>query len=154
MNYILSGKQKLRDKGGNAIASSPESAETGKEPELAKSGKKENHIVYSTESGRVCPDCGRPAENCSCKRKPAPASGDGIVRVRREVKGRRGKTATVIYGLPLPPGELKDLASDLKRKCGTGGSAKDGIIVIQGDQSETLIPLLEAAGYQVKKAGG
>jgi translation initiation factor 1 len=74
--------------------------------------------------------------------------------VRREVKGRRGKTVTSIEGIPLPEDELRLFASELKRLCGTGGSVKDGVIEIQGDHRDTLIAALESRGYTVKRAGG
>jgi len=76
------------------------------------------------------------------------------VRVRREVKGRRGKTVTTISGVPLPADALRALAAELKRRCGTGGSAKDGVIEIQGDHRDALVEELEARGYTVKLAGG
>jgi translation initiation factor 1 len=76
------------------------------------------------------------------------------VRVRREKKGRRGKTVTTISGVPLPADELAALAAELKRRCGTGGSSKDGVIEIQGDHGDTLIDLLRARGYDAKRAGG
>ena len=81
-------------------------------------------------------------------------SGDGVVRVRRETKGRAGKTVTSIEGVPLSGAELSALAKDLKRRCGTGGSTKDGVIEIQGDHRDTLVAALEAEGYTVKRAGG
>ena len=80
--------------------------------------------------------------------------GDGVVRVRRETQGRHGKTVTTISGVPLPEEELRELASELKRRCGTGGSAKDGVIEIQGDHRDLLVGELEARGWQVKRAGG
>lgn len=80
--------------------------------------------------------------------------GDGIVRVRREVKGRRGKTVTTISGVALGHDELRELASELKRRVGTGGSAKDGVIEIQGDHCDALIEELRARGHTVKRAGG
>jgi translation initiation factor 1 len=76
------------------------------------------------------------------------------VRVRREVKGRRGKTVTTISGVPLPEDGLRELAGELKRQLGTGGAAKNGVIEIQGDHRDTLIEALRAKGYQVKAAGG
>jgi len=77
-----------------------------------------------------------------------------VVRVRRETKGRKGKTVTTISGVPLAESELRELAGDLKRRCGTGGSAKDGVIEIQGDHRDALIADLEERGYTVKRAGG
>jgi len=76
------------------------------------------------------------------------------VRVRREVKGRAGKTVTTVSGVGMPPGELKELAADLKRACGTGGACKSGVIAIQGDHRKTLLEQLEQRGYTVKLAGG
>jgi translation initiation factor 1 len=113
-----------------------------------------SRLVYSSEFGRACPGCGRPVDDCVCPRKAARAPGDGVVRVRRESKGRGGKTVTAISGLPLGDDELDGLAAELKRRCGTGGSAKDGIVVIQGDHVGPIIDELRARGYAVKKSGG
>lgn len=110
-------------------------------------------LVYSTESGRTCPDCSQPMDDCRCG-PAAPPEGDGIVRVSRETKGRKGKGVTLISGLVLPEKDLKALAKTLKAKCGTGGTVKDFVIEIQGDQRDTLVPELEKLGYRVKRAGG
>ena len=110
--------------------------------------------VYSTERGLVCPKCRMPMARCCCGREePAPA-GDGIVRVRRETKGRGGKTVTTVSGVPLGGEALRNLASDLKRLCGTGGTAKDGVIEIQGDHRETIVAELSRRGFTTKLAGG
>ncbi len=101
-------------------------------------------IVYSTDSGRVRPE----------KQKPAAPKGDGIVRVGRETKGRKGKGMTVVSGVPLHPEGLRDLAKQLKQKCGTGGTVKGGVIEIQGDHRDLLVAELQARGYTVKRAGG
>lgn len=111
-------------------------------------------VVYSSQHGRMCPTCGRRARDCVCRSSPRAPRGDGIVRVRREVKGRRGKTVTTISGIPADTATLRDLAADLKRRCGTGGSAKEGVIEIQGDHAETLVEELKKRGYEVKRAGG
>ena len=110
-------------------------------------------LVYSSESGQTCPHCERPIARCACRKSPRADRGDGIVRIRREVKGRRGKTVTTITGVPLPPDELRELAAELKRRCGTGGSAKNGVIEIQGDHGEALIEALRSRGYAVVGAG-
>ena len=110
-------------------------------------------LVWSSEGGTVCPDCGRPREDCACDRRTVP-TGDGTVRIHRETKGRRGKAVTVVRGLALAAGELDDLARELKRACGVGGSVKDGAIEIQGDQREKVAALLRARGHTVKLAGG
>ncbi|HWS14641.1 MAG TPA: translation initiation factor Sui1, partial [Candidatus Methylomirabilis sp.] len=95
-------------------------------------------LVYSTERGLVCPRCRLPMGKCGCRKDaPAPA-GDGVVRVRRETKGRGGKTVTTVSGVPLAVDALRELASDLKRRCGTGGTVKDGVIEIQGDHREAV----------------
>lgn len=111
-------------------------------------------LVYSSEQGRICPRCERPQAQCRCNTRPKPATVAGPVRVGREKKGRRGKTVTAIHGLPLAGDELSDLAAELKRRCGTGGSVKDGVIEIQGDHVDGLIELLVERGYQPKRAGG
>jgi len=118
------------------------------------SRRDDSRLVYSSERGRICPDCGRPQASCACRERSRSPAGDGVVRVRRERKGRRGKTVTLIAGVPLAAAELADLARELKRRCGTGGSAKDGVIEIQGDHLDALVEELGARGYTVKRAGG
>ncbi len=76
------------------------------------------------------------------------------MRVRREVKGHKGKTVTTVSGLPLKEDALREFAAQLKRQCGTGGSVKDGIILIQGDHCDALVALIQKQGYTVKRAGG
>jgi translation initiation factor 1 len=78
----------------------------------------------------------------------------GPVKVRRETAGRKGKTATTVFNLPLNDEEIRDLAGQLKKRCGVGGSAKDGVIELQGDHRETVVEALKAKGYDVKLAGG
>lgn len=115
--------------------------------------KKNKGLVYSTELGRLCPDCGHPSNACCCSKKDAP-KGDGIVRISRHTKGRKGAGVSVINGLQLDDAGLKKLGKELKKKCGTGGTVKNGIIEIQGDHRETLLKTLTARGYKVKLAGG
>jgi translation initiation factor 1 len=114
-----------------------------------------SRLVYSTDFGRACPDCGKPIAECggTC-RKQAKTPGEGVVRVRREVKGRKGKTVTTISGIPLDEDGLREWASELKRQCGAGGSVKDGVIVMQGDHCDVLVALIQKRGYTVKRAGG
>lgn len=102
------------------------------------------NIVYSTDQVRIRP------EN---KKQSAPKGG-GIVRVGRETKGRKGKGMTVITGVPLHPEGLRNLAKQLKKKCGTGGTVKDGKIEIQGDHRDLLVAELQSKGYIVKRSGG
>ena len=118
-----------------------------------------NRLVYSTESGRICPSCGRPTKKCTCKKKKVAKKqpfypNDGIVRIRREVKGRKGKTVTTVFGVPLADRDLKQFAKILKRKCGTGGTVNNGVILIQGDHRETLLNEIKQQGYTVKLGGG
>ncbi len=111
-------------------------------------------LVWSSELGRICPGCGKAAGACSCRREAARPAGDGIVRVRRETKGRGGKTVTVVTGLPGSGEELKELAAALKRRCGTGGTLKEGTVEIQGDHCDLIIAELTQRGMRVKRAGG
>ncbi|MCL6690909.1 translation initiation factor Sui1 [Pseudomonas sp. R3.Fl] len=110
-------------------------------------------LVYSTDAGRHCPDCNQPVGACICKQSVIPA-GDGIARVRRETKGRGGKTVTTVSGVPLAEDALKELATALKKRCGTGGALKDGVIEIQGDHVELLLEELVKRGFKAKKSGG
>jgi translation initiation factor 1 len=110
-------------------------------------------LVYSTDSGRHCPHCSQPMDTCSCKANLLP-EGDGIARVRRESKGRGGKTVTTISGVPLAFDALTTLVSALKKRCGCGGALKDGVIEIQGDHVDLLLAELSARGFKAKKSGG
>ena len=118
----------------------------------------DSRLVFSTESGRICPSCGQPTTNCTCKKKKTVKKqsiypNDGIVRIRREVKGRKGKTITTVVGVPLDDKKLQQFAKTLKRLCGTGGTVKDGVIIIQGDHRDTLLKEIKQQGYTVKLAG-
>lgn len=110
-------------------------------------------LVYSTDAGRMCPDCRQPVAQCVCQRTVVPA-GDGIVRVGRETKGRGGKAVTLVKGVLLEPAALAALGKQLKAACGTGGTMKDGVIEIQGDHVERVISALQAQGHRVKHVGG
>jgi len=117
-----------------------------------------NRIVYSTGPGRRCPECGRTVADCRCRRstppQPARPAGDGIVRVGRETKGRKGKGVTVVRGVPLAPDALAELATRLKKRCGSGGTVDTGVIEIQGDHRDLLVDELGKLGYTVRRAGG
>lgn len=110
-------------------------------------------LVYSTDSGRHCQNCSQPVDACICKQTQVP-EGDGIARVRRETKGRGGKTVTSVSGVPLAEEPLKALVAKLKKRCGCGGSLKDGVVEIQGDHVELLIAELIKHGFKAKKSGG
>ena len=108
-------------------------------------GFDDQDIIFSTDKGRIRPEK---------KKESPPQKGDGIVRVGRETKGRKGKGMTVVTGVPLHPEGLKDLAKKLKQKCGTGGTVKGRTIEIQGDHRDLLVAELQQLGYTVKKSGG
>lgn len=110
-------------------------------------------LVYSTELGRTCHQCRRALAECRCEAANTPA-GDGVVRVLRETKGRKGAGVSVITGLPLTGPELAALATKLKKRCGSGGTVKDGRIEIQGDHRDLLVTELAKLGYTAKRAGG
>ncbi|SNB47986.1 translation initiation factor Sui1 [Geobacter sp. DSM 9736] len=116
--------------------------------------KDDSRLVYSSEHGRICTGCGKPTASCICRKKSVTEGGDGIVRVRREKSGRGGKTVIVISGVPGSADDLRSLCTELKRRCGTGGTVKDGVIEIQGDHRDTLLADLEKRGFRVKAAGG
>ncbi|MBA0168140.1 stress response translation initiation inhibitor YciH [Pectobacterium sp. CFBP8739] len=103
-----------------------------------------SQLVYSTETGRIKPE----------EEKVARPKGDGIVRIQRQTSGRKGKGVCLISGLDLDDVALDKLAAELKKKCGCGGSVKDGVVEIQGDKRDLLKQLLEAKGMKVKLAGG
>ncbi len=114
-------------------------------------------LVYSTETGRTCPECRQPVAACACaalKAAAARAAGDGVVRVSRETKGRGGKAVSLVRGVPLDDAGLQALAKELKTACGSGGTVKDGVIEIQGDHIATLLQRLAGRGWTVKRAGG
>lgn len=111
-------------------------------------------LVYSTESGRMCPDCRQPVAQCTCgQNKPLP-TGDGIVRVSRETKGRGGKAVTVVKGVLVDAAALEQLGKQLKAACGSGGTVKDGVVEVQGDHCDRVIAALQKMGHTVKRAGG
>jgi translation initiation factor 1 len=130
-----------------------------------------SRIVYSTDAGRRCPDCGRPVADCACRKSrrvdPAAARAgaaaaatqtaaarDGVVRVGRQTQGRGGKGVTVVTGLPLNAAELDRLARELKQRCGSGGTVRGGVVEIQGEHRDTLVAELTKRGYTVKRSGG
>lgn len=111
-------------------------------------------LVYSTESGRMCPQCRQPLAQCSCAQAAARPAGDGIARVSRETKGRGGKAVTVVRGLALDEAALASCGKQLRTACGSGGTVKEGIIEVQGDHVERVMAWLQNAGHRVKRAGG
>ncbi|ASL93027.1 translation initiation factor [Serratia marcescens] len=103
-----------------------------------------SRLVYSTDTGRIKQE----------EVKPQRAKGDGVVRIQRQTSGRKGKGVCLITGVDLDDAALDKLAAELKKKCGCGGSVKEGVIEIQGDKRDLLKQLLEAKGMTVKLAGG
>jgi translation initiation factor 1 len=124
-------------------------------------------LVYSTDGGRMCPNCRLALANCACvagtsgtpdssgsSSTAANGTGHSIVRVNLDTKGRGGKSVTVVRGLPLNPQALAELGKRLRTACGAGGTVKDTALEIQGDHCERVICVLKEAGWTVKRAGG
>jgi translation initiation factor 1 len=112
-------------------------------------------IVYTTGVGERCPNCQRAVRECVCRKgTPGKVATDGIVRVSRETQGRKGKGVTVIAGLGLPCGELEALATELKKRCGSGGGVENGRIEIQGEHRDRLVEELTRRGWKARRAGG
>jgi len=115
---------------------------------------KNSRPVYSTVTGKLCFKCGQPVSGCECKKSSRITNGDGIIRISRETKGRKGKGVTLVSGFQGTESELKALGKRLKQLCGTGGTVKEGRIEIQGDLRHKIYQELDNAGYKVKLAGG
>jgi translation initiation factor 1 len=113
-------------------------------------------IVYSTGVGRICPGCRRPAAQCACKSANGKAlrPDAGAVRVSRQTQGRAGKAVTLVAGLSLDTAALEALGAALKRRCGSGGTVRDGVIEIQGEHRDKLVEELIRRGFAAKRAGG
>jgi translation initiation factor 1 len=113
-------------------------------------------IVYSTGIGPVCAGCRRPLAQCACKSSKGKAlrPDAGAVRVSRQTQGRAGKGVTVISGLPLGAEALEALAAELKRRCGSGGTVRDGTIEIQGEHRDRLLDELLRRGFAARRSGG
>jgi translation initiation factor 1 len=107
---------------------------------------RDSRMVYSSSDGDL-----RKARDPALKARKAAG---GRVRVKRETSGRRGKAVTTIYDVPLADDGLRELAGRLKKRCGVGGSVKDGVIELQGDHRNVVMEILKADGYDVVAAGG
>jgi translation initiation factor 1 len=107
---------------------------------------RDRQLVWSTSDGDLRKAPARPAKSQS--------GGGGRVRVKRETAGRRGKAVTTVYDVPLDDAGLRELAGRLKKRCGVGGSAKNGVIELQGDHRDVVVEMLRDAGYDVVLAGG
>ena len=110
-------------------------------------------LVYSTGVGKICDRCGWPERDCKCSTR---AAGDVqvpdriVAKLRMEKAGRGGKTVTVVYDLPRNAAFLKELCSELKKSCGTGGAVADNAIELQGDLRDRVRELLTKKGFRVK----
>jgi len=122
---------------------------------MRSSSKDNTELVYSTEQGGMLSKKGKsPSKGARKKQQQPTPKRDGVVRVSRETKGRKGKGVTLITGLPHNMDDLRDLAKQLKQKCGSGGTVKDGVIEIQGDHRDMLVDELTKQGHTVKRSGG
>lgn len=108
-------------------------------------------LVYSSASGRHCPTCGWPQDNCQCSsRRDEAVPARVVAKLRMEKKGRGGKTVTVVYGLPKNSAFLKDLCGELKRACGSGGTVAEDGVELQGDLRDRVRDVLTKKGFTVK----
>jgi translation initiation factor 1 len=121
---------------------------------IRSSKSRASTLVYSTDKAGTCSVCGKALKACVCASAPLGKSVDGVVRLFRETKGRKGKGVTLVKGLPLSVDELTTVAKQLKSACGVGGSVKSGVIELQTADREKIKALLERAGFNVKIAGG
>jgi len=115
--------------------------------------KNNARIVYSTDTGGNCPTCGWPQRNCQCstnRKVDEPVPNRVVAKLRMEKKGRGGKTVTVVFGLPENQAFLKELAQQLKRACGSGGTVVEGGVELQGDLRDRVRDFLTKQGYVVK----
>jgi len=113
-----------------------------------------SRIVYSTGVGSLCPNCRRAVRECVCPKGAPGAAKLGPVRVGRETQGRAGKGVTTVTGLPLTLAEIEALATKLKKRCGSGGTVREGVIEIQGDHRDTIVAELIKLGWPAKRSGG
>jgi translation initiation factor 1 len=111
-------------------------------------------IIYSTGIGNLCPNCRRPVRECVCPKGAPGAAQVAAVRVGREIKGRAGRGVTTVTGLALSSSDIDALAGQLKRRCGSGGTVRDGVIEIQGDHRDAIVAELHKLGWAAKKSGG
>jgi translation initiation factor 1 len=117
------------------------------------SDRDKGRLVYSTGLGSICPGCGWPEKDCKCSSQRAPSDAIPsriVAKLRMEKKGRSGKTVTLVYGLPNNEAFLKELCSELKRACGTGGAVADAAIELQGDLRDRVRDHLARKGFVVK----
>ncbi len=121
---------------------------------MSKKNSSNGGLVFSTEQGSICPACKKTTSQCGCRQKSTVSLSDGIVRIGIETKGRKGKGVTLVTGLAIDSDALRIIVRELKKKCGCGGSIKDGVVEIQGDHRDLLMAEFAAQGYKVKRVGG
>ena len=114
---------------------------------------KENPLLYSTDGSHlnVCATCGR--HPCVCPPPAAVEPARTRLRLRLDTKGRRGKSVTLVDGLPPHRTYGSDLLRQLKAHCGTGGTLKEGMLELQGDQRDKAQAYLERLGFPVLRSG-
>jgi translation initiation factor 1 len=113
-----------------------------------------NRGILSDEHKSLCPNCRRAARECVCPKGAPGAARLSAIRVGRETKGRAGKGVTTISGLPLSAADIDALAAQLKKRCGSGGTVRNGVIEVQGDHRDLIVAVLGQLGWQAKKSGG
>ena len=110
-----------------------------------------SRLVYSTNGGNICPSCHKSLHKCNCRNQPISTTNpDGVIRVQRHTKGRKGSEVTIIEGFTIDTAELKTLAKEIKIYCGTGGTVKPGIVEIQGDKRREIKTFFNQLGIPVK----
>ena len=119
-----------------------------------KSKSAQGGLVYSTEAGRMCPQCRQAIASCRCIAASVRPATDGVLRVSLETKGRAGKGVTVLRGLAMDDAAIAALGKQLRTSCGSGGTVKDGVVEVQGDHRDRVIRMLTDQGFVVKRAGG
>ena len=124
-----------------------------------KRPERDGTLVYSTDGGRMCPQCRRPVAACACRTAAVAAAaavprGDGIARIALDRKGRAGKGVTVVHGLALTGPALLRLGQQLRTACGCGGTVKDAAIELQGDHRDRVEAWLRAQGWPTRRSGG
>jgi translation initiation factor 1 len=113
-----------------------------------------SRIIYATGLGSLCPNCRRPVRECVCPKGAPGAAKPSSIRVGRETQGRAGKGVTTVSGLPLSIADIEALATKLKKRCGSGGTVRNGIIEIQGDHRDAIVAELTRIGWPAKRSGG
>ena len=108
-------------------------------------------LVWSGSQGKMCPNCGKADKECVCGRKGEPPPQDGVVRVGRETKGRKGKGVTTVAGVPLDAAGIEALARELKARCGAGGTVIRGTIEIQGEHRDVIVAEMEKRGWRARR---